>query len=74
MLNYLPLKSVVFIMARVKCLRMRIRGFYIASAVYLLSDITHDTIIFSVKHLGLRLVVLLKIMVSSVLYQTTDTR
>ena len=47
---------------------------FIASAVYLSSDITHDTIIFSVKQLGLRLVVILKIMVSPVLYQTIDTQ
>ncbi len=57
-------KICVFIMALVKCLRMRIKVLFIASAVYLSSEITRDTIIFSVKQLGLRLVVLLKIMVS----------
>ncbi len=63
-------------MAVVKCLRMRKKVLFIASAVYmyLSSDITRNTIIFSVKQLGLRLVVLLKIMVSPVLYQTIDTR
>ena len=50
-------------MVLVKCLRMRIKVLFIASAVYLSSDITR-----------LRLVVLLKIMVSPVLYQTIDTR
>ncbi len=60
-------------MALVKCLRMRIKVLFLASAMYLSSDITRDTIIFSVKQLGLRLV-LLKIMVSPVLYQRIDTR
>ena len=46
---------------------------FIASAAYLSSDITRDTNIFSVKQLGLRLVVLLKIMIlPRVLYQTID--
>ncbi len=64
----------IFYHVLVKCLIMRIKVLFIASAVYLSSDITRDTIIFSVKQLGLRLVVLLKIMVSPVLYQTIDTR
>ncbi len=41
-----------FIMALVKCLRMRIKVLFLASAVYLSSDITRDTIIFNVKQLG----------------------
>ena len=68
------IKIGVFIMALVKCLRMRIKVLFIASAVYLSPDITRDNIIFSVKQLSLHLVVLLKIMVSPVLYQTIDTR
>ncbi len=51
-------------MTLVKCLRMRIKVLFIA----------RDTIIFSVKQVGLHLVVLLKIMVSPVLYQTIDTQ
>ena len=47
---------------------------FLAVAVYLSSDITRDIIIFSVKQLGLQLIVLLKIMVSPVLYITIDTR
>ncbi len=65
--------SVFLMMAHMKCLRMRIKVLFIASAMYLSSDITRDTIIFSVKQLGSHLVVLLKIRVSPVLYQTIDT-
>ncbi len=67
-------KISVFYRGSCECLRMRIKVLFIASGVYLSSDITSDTIIFSVKQLGFRLVVLLKIMVSPVLYQTIDTR
>ena len=74
MLNYLTPKSAVLMMALVKGLRIRIKVLFIASAMYLSSDIRRDTIIFSVKQLGLRLVVLLKIMVLPMLYQTIDSR
>ncbi len=67
-------KTDIFILKLVKCLRMRIKKLYLTSAMHLSSDITHNTIIFILTHLGLRLVVLLKIMVSPVLCQMIDAR
>ncbi len=73
MLNYLPPKSAFFNDGSCEVFKKENKAI-VFSSCRASSDITRDTIIFNVKHLVLRLVVLLKIMVSPVLYQTIDTR
>ena len=63
MLNCLPPKSAFFNYGSCEVFKNE-KVLFIASAIYLSSIITCDTIIFSVKQLALHFVVLLKIMVS----------
>ncbi len=73
MLNYLPPKSMLSNDGSGEVFKNENKGIVYSICRVSISDITRDTIIFSVKQLGLRLIVLLKIMVSPLLYQTIDT-